>query len=69
MSDMFADHKEDIADFKKESQGGEDPEVKEFAAKTLPTLQNHLKMAQAGTGMAMPGSMGSRMAASGVMKK
>ena len=69
MSDMVADHKEDIAEFKKESQGGADPEVKAFATKTLPTLQDHLKMAQAGTSMAMPGSMGSGMAASGVMKK
>ena len=47
MSDMVADHKHDIADFEKEAKGGKDADVKGFAAKTLPTLQEHLKMAEA----------------------
>ena len=68
MSDMVADHKEDIADFQKESQGGKDADVKAFAAKTLPTLQDHLKMAQTGSAMSMHGSS-STMAASGASKK
>ena len=46
MDDMVKDHKEDVADFKKESTGGKDSDIKSFAAKTLPTLQDHLKMAQ-----------------------
>lgn len=43
--DMIADHKKDIAEFQKEANAGKDPEVKAWAAKTLPTLQSHLKMA------------------------
>lgn len=46
MDDMVADHKKDIADFEKEAKSGKDPEIKAFAAKTLPTLREHLKMAQ-----------------------
>jgi putative membrane protein len=46
MDDMVDDHKEDVSDFKKEANGGKDPDIKAFAAKTLPTLQDHLKMAQ-----------------------
>ncbi|MDQ6639163.1 MAG: DUF4142 domain-containing protein [Pseudomonadota bacterium] len=46
MDDMVADHKEDVADFKKESSAGRDNDLKSFAAKTLPTLEDHLKMAQ-----------------------
>ncbi len=43
--DMIADHKKDIAEFQKEANSGKDPEVKSWAAKTLPTLQSHLQMA------------------------
>ena len=43
--DMIADHKKDIAEFQKEADSGKDPDVKAWAAKTLPTLQDHLKMA------------------------
>ena len=65
MSDMVSDHKEDIADFQKESQGGKDVDVKAFATKTLPTLKEHLKMAESGNSTAMHGgSMSSGMAAS-----
>ena len=46
MDDMVADHKEDVADFKKQASSGKDSDLKAFAAKTLPTLQDHLKMAQ-----------------------
>ena len=46
MSHMVDDHKKDVSDFKKEAQGGKDADVKAFAAKTLPTLQEHLQMAQ-----------------------
>jgi putative membrane protein len=46
MNDMVKDHKMDIAEFKKEASGGDDPEVKAFASKTLPTLEDHLKMAE-----------------------
>ena len=46
MSHMVDDHKKDVADFKKEAGSGKDADVKGFAAKTLPTLQEHLQMAQ-----------------------
>jgi putative membrane protein len=46
MDDMVKDHQEDIAEFQREANSGADPDVKNFAAKMLPTLQEHLKMAQ-----------------------
>ena len=47
ISDMVTDHEKDIADFQKEAATGKDPAVRAFAAKTLPTLQMHLKMVRA----------------------
>jgi putative membrane protein len=44
MSHMLNDHQKDVAAFKKEASGGRDPDVKAFAAKTLPTLESHLQM-------------------------
>jgi len=46
MDDMVADHKEDVAEFQKQAKSGQDPDIKGFASKTLPTLQEHLNMAQ-----------------------
>jgi len=46
MSDMLMDHQHDVAAFKREAASGKDPDLKAWAAKTLPTLQDHLKMAQ-----------------------
>ena len=45
MDDMLADHKQDVAEFQKEASSGRDSDLKSFAAKTLPTLQEHLKLA------------------------
>jgi putative membrane protein len=39
---MVDDHKEDVAAFQKAADGSQDPDVKHFASKTLPTLQSHL---------------------------
>ena len=44
IKDQLKDHQEDVRAFERESQNGSDPEVKGFAAKTLPTLQEHLSM-------------------------
>ena len=41
------DHKKDIAMFEKEAKSGKDPDLKDFAQKTLPVLRKHLQMAQA----------------------
>jgi putative membrane protein len=44
VNDMVADHKEDVSLFEKASTDCKDPELKAFAAKTLPTLKMHLDM-------------------------
>lgn len=46
MSHMLKDHKKDVAEFEKEASKGGDSSVKGFAQKTLPTLREHLSMAQ-----------------------
>jgi putative membrane protein len=46
MSQMVDDHKKDVAEFKKESNAAKDPDVKNFATQTLPTLREHLQLAQ-----------------------
>jgi putative membrane protein len=46
VQEMIGDHQKDVADFRKESESGLDPAVKAFAAKTLPTLEEHLKMVE-----------------------
>jgi putative membrane protein len=40
------DHEKDVKKFQKAAQSAKDPDVKAFAAKTLPVLQEHLAMAQ-----------------------
>jgi putative membrane protein len=44
IEDMTRDHEKDVAAFRRESQAGQDTQIKAFAAKTLPTLEEHLKM-------------------------
>lgn len=46
MSAMVKDHKKDVADFEKASKTAKDPQVKQFATETLPTLQEHLQQAE-----------------------
>jgi len=52
MRAMVDDHKKDVSAFRKESERGKDPEVKQFATSTLPTLEDHLRMAQTTAGAA-----------------
>ncbi|MCU1381309.1 MAG: putative outer membrane protein [Acidobacteria bacterium] len=47
---MVADHVKDVSAFRTESKTGKDPDVKAWAAKTLPTLEEHLKMARDANG-------------------
>jgi len=44
--DMVRDHQHDIAAFKEEASGGQKAAIKDFASQTLPTLQEHLKLAR-----------------------
>ena len=46
MDHMVKDHKKDIDLFQKEAQSGQDQDLKQFAEQTLPTLQEHLDLAQ-----------------------
>ena len=47
MNHMVSDHKKDVSEFRSESRKAKDADVKQFATTTLPTLEEHLKLAQA----------------------
>ena len=46
MKQMVKDHEAAVKLFSREAERGTDADTKAFAAKTLPTLQNHLQMAR-----------------------
>jgi putative membrane protein len=46
VKDQVKDHKKDVSQFKNEAESGSNPNIKQFASTTLPTLQEHLSMAQ-----------------------
>lgn len=46
MDDMVKDHETDVKEFEKASKSAKDADLKAWATKTLPTLQEHLKMAK-----------------------
>lgn len=46
MKAMVKDHVKDVAKFKKASKEAKDPELKAWAEKTLPTLEQHLQRAR-----------------------
>jgi putative membrane protein len=46
MKDMVKDHKNAVAEFKKEAAKGRDPELRNYAAQSLPVLEEHLQMAE-----------------------
>ena len=43
---MVKDHEKAVSLFEKQAKSGDADELKQFASKTLPTLQEHLKMAR-----------------------
>jgi putative membrane protein len=46
LEQVVKDHRRDIAAFEKQSKHGTDADVKSFATNTLPTLRQHLQMAE-----------------------
>ena len=46
MKEMVSEHKKDVKDFESAAKKADDPDVKNFASTTLPTLHQHLDMAQ-----------------------
>lgn len=46
INDMVSDHKADISEFQKEINNGSDPSVKQLAQMALPTLHEHLTLAE-----------------------
>jgi putative membrane protein len=44
IKNMVKDHKKDVSEFQDEASKGTMPGIKEFAQKTLPTLEQHLQM-------------------------
>ena len=61
MKMMVSDHVKDVAEFEKQSTKATDPDLKEFASKTLPTLQEHLKMAKSVEGSQGGGNSNRKM--------
>src|SRR5205814_9413712 len=41
---MIRDHDKDIQEFKNEAQNGKDADIRAWASKTLPTLQEHYRL-------------------------
>lgn len=46
VKDAVKDHEKDVNEFKNEAQNGSDPNIKQFATNTLPTLEQHLAAAK-----------------------
>jgi putative membrane protein len=46
MKHMVSDHKKVVKEFSDEAKSGKDADIKQFASSTLPTLQQHLQLAQ-----------------------
>src|SRR5437764_8366223 len=46
MRDMVTDHTKDVTEFRTEAKSAKDPDVKNFATQTVPTLEDHLKQAK-----------------------
>jgi putative membrane protein len=46
MQEMVKAHRKAVEAFRMEAKSGKDPDIKAWASKTLPTLEEHLKMAQ-----------------------
>jgi putative membrane protein len=45
-ADMVTDHQHDIGDFEQEAKSVKNPTIRQFAERSLPTLREHLGLAQ-----------------------
>jgi putative membrane protein len=45
-SDQVSGHKDAVSLFQRYGKGGDNPKLRDWASKTLPTIQHHLEMAQ-----------------------
>jgi putative membrane protein len=59
MRAMIKDHRQDVAEFRTESTKAKFADVKQYASGTLPTLEDHLKLAQS-TDRSLVGTSGKR---------
>jgi len=69
MSMMVKDHVEDVAEFEREAASGADSDVKQWAGRTVPTLRQHLQMAQETAGKVGASGGTATPAASGATNK
>ena len=46
IKDMVEDHEKDVKEFEKASKEAQDPDLRSWASKTLPVIQDHLRMAK-----------------------
>ncbi len=60
MNHMVKDHKKDISAFRKEAKKAKNPDLRNFAQSTVPTLEEHLKLAKAAQGAVKPGKTATR---------
>jgi putative membrane protein len=61
MHDMVMDHVKDVNEFKQEAKFGKNEDIKGFAAKYTPTLEEHLKMAKETNSKVGGGAVNSKM--------
>lgn len=60
MDEMVKDHRKDVNEFRKAAKSAKEPDLKAWAAKTLPTLEDHLKQAESVHGQVKGGGRAAR---------